>query len=172
MAHACTKSAAFFAAGMVQQEQQTTALGELRGLWRKGRSGRFLLAALAALSGMPPFALFVSELLVVLAGVAAHRWGPLILGLVGMSLAFAAISRTAIEIESGRTGRKKPSDGGVSRDASIPGATVPRPVAARLRLATMATALALAGAISLAAVPWTSLGAALQTAASAIGIDP
>jgi hydrogenase-4 component F len=163
IAHAFTKSAAFFAAGMVQREQHTTTLGELRALWQKGRSGRFLLAALTALSGMPPFALFVSELLVVLAGVAAHCWVPLIFGLVGISLAFAAISRTAVEIESGR--RKVSGDVGPAA-----GAIDPPPAAPRFRLATVATALALIGATGLSVVPWTSLGAALQVTASAICI--
>jgi len=174
VAHAFTKSAAFFAAGMVQQEQRTTALGDLHALWRRGRSGRLLLVALTALSGMPPFALFVSELLMVLAGIAAHRWLPLCLGLVGVALAFAAISRTAIAIESDQ--RRVSGEGGRSESGwsagSAVGAILALPGTAGLRLATVATALALVGAVSLSALPWSALGASFQATASAIGVAP
>ncbi|MHB8147808.1 MAG: proton-conducting transporter transmembrane domain-containing protein, partial [Vulcanimicrobiaceae bacterium] len=152
IAHAFTKSAAFFAAGMVQREHHTTELGKLRGLWKTGRSGRFLLATLTALAGMPPFGLFVGELLLVLAGIAAHRWAPLMVGFVGIALAFAALSRTAIEIESGQAKRS----GG-------------RVLLPRSRLAFLATSFALAAALSIAVVPWTPLAAALRATASAIG---
>jgi hydrogenase-4 component F len=129
--HAFAKSSAFFAAGLVQSERGTTELSALRGLWN-GLPGRFLLAALTALSGLPPFGLFVSELLLVAAGVAAHQWAALALGAGGIVLAFAALARAAIEIESG-----------------------PLRVGARLsRLSIGAAAVALTGALALVVVPW------------------
>ncbi|MHB8177951.1 MAG: proton-conducting transporter transmembrane domain-containing protein [Vulcanimicrobiaceae bacterium] len=152
IAHAFSKSAAFFAAGMVQREHHTTELGKLRALWKTGRSGRFLLATFTALAGMPPFGLFVSELLLVLAGIAAHRLAPLMVGLVGIALAFAALSRTAIEIQSGQ--------------AKLSGNRIAPP---RSRLAFLTTSLALAAALGIAVVPWTPLAAVLQATASAIG---
>jgi hydrogenase-4 component F len=152
VAHAFAKSAAFFAAGLVLRERHTTSLGQLHGLWQAGASGRMLLGALTALAGLPPFGLFVSELLVVIAGVLAGRWLPLIVGLVGMALAFAALSRAAIELESGRTTQRTP------RSEAAP----------RAPLSGGAAAVALAGAFVATFVPWSGLAAPLQAAAAAI----
>lgn len=160
VSHAFAKSAAFFAAGMVQHERRTTMIVDLHGLWSVGHAGRFVLGALTALSGMPPFGLFVSESLLVVAGVAAHRWLPLGFGLLGMALAFAALSRTAIEIESGR---------GAHAEARRASSAAPPVGPLRSWLISGAAACALAGAFALVVVPWTRLGAALQAIASTIG---
>jgi hydrogenase-4 component F len=152
-AHAFSKSGAFLAAGLVQREHGTTKLAELHGLWEAGSVGKMLLASLTSLAGMPPFGIFVGELLLVMAGVAAHRWVALGAGLVGIGFAFAALSRTAIQIESGR-----------------PGSHPPERVLSRVAVA--ATAVALIGALGVAVVPWTRLGADLQIAALRIGGGP
>jgi hydrogenase-4 component F len=165
-AHAFSKSGAFLAAGLVQLERGTTRLGELHGLWEEGSSGKMLLAALTALSGMPPFGIFLGELLLVLAGVAAHSWLALGAGLVGLSFAFAALSRTAIQIESGHPGSTK---------AEAPAATgqdVHRPARILSRIAIAATAVALVGAIGVAIVPWTGLGEPLRLTSLHIGGSP
>jgi hydrogenase-4 component F len=137
VAHAFAKSSAFFAVGLVQGERDTTSIGALRGLWRGGPGGRFLLGAMTALGGLPPFGLFVSELLIVAAGVAAHQWIALGLGAFGMVLAFAALARTAIEIESG----------------PAPQTAVRR----RSRLSLAAAAAALACAAAVVVTPWSGL---------------
>lgn len=132
VAHAFAKASAFFGAGLVQSERGTTTLADLHGLWRSGAAGPFLLASMTALGGMPPFGLFVSELLVVGAGVAAHQWLALSLALAGMVLAFAALARTTIEIEGGHV----------------------RAGAKLSRLSLGAVAGALTCALALAAYPW------------------
>ncbi len=137
--HAFAKSAAFFAAGLVQTASGSTALSELSGLWERGVPGRFLLGALAALGGLPPLALFVSELLVIGAGIAAHQWVALGLGAIGLVLAFAALARAGIAIESGH----------VTRAAAAPFAELPS------GLSIGAAAAALVCAIAIAVVPWT-----------------
>jgi hydrogenase-4 component F len=137
--HAFAKSAAFFAAGLVQSASGSTALSELNGLWNRGVPGRFLLGALAALGGLPPFALFVSELLVVGAGIAAHQWIALGLGAIGLILAFAALARAGIAIESGPA----------VRESAVPFADLPS------GLSIGAAAAALACAVAIAVVPWT-----------------
>jgi len=130
-AHAFSKSSAFFSAGLVQSERGTTELSALRGLWNSV-GGRFLLGAMIALSGMPPFGLFVSEMLVVAAGVAAHQWVALAVGTVGIVMAFSALTRATIEIE-----------GGLVR------------IGVRLsRLSIAAAAAALSGAVAVVVVPW------------------
>jgi hydrogenase-4 component F len=152
VAHAFSKSAAFLSAGLVQREHGTTRIGELHALWSGGNSGKLLLAALTALSGMPPFGIFVGELLVVMAGVAAHSWVALAAGVLGVSLAFAALSRTAIQIESGRREQAV-----VHADVAAASGTAPR---GRIlsRAAFAATAFALVVALAVAVVPWIRIG--------------
>lgn len=154
-AHAFSKSGAFLAAGLVQREYGTTTLAQLHGLWERGATGKMLLAALTALAGMPPFGIFVGEFLLVLAGVAAHSWFALATGLVGICLAFAALSRAAIQIESGQ-----------------PGAVEHRPKPVLSRIAVTATAVALVSALGVAIVPWIGLGSKLQFTALHIGSGP
>jgi len=140
LTHGTTKAAAFFAVGLVQRDTGTTAIGELRGLWRSGTAGRLLLGAIVGLSGLPPFGIFASELLVIAAGVLAGRWLPLALGVAGIGLAFAALARTAIAIESGTA--RAPSPG----------------VSAGLRFAsTGAAVLALACACASIVLPWSAV---------------
>ena len=147
VAHAFSKSAAFLSAGLVQREFSTTKIGDLHGLWSSGTSGKLLLAALTSLSGMPPFGVFVGELLVVIAGVAAHSWAALTAGLVGVSLAFAALSRTAIQAESGRAHS--------TFHAEVAAASGAAPTERILsRAAVTATAVALVAALAVAVAPW------------------
>jgi hydrogenase-4 component F len=152
VAHAFAKSAAFFATGLVQRERRTTTIGDLHALWSSGGPGRILLGALTALAGLPPFGIFVSELLVVVAGVLSGRWVPLAIGLAGTVLAFTALARAAIEMESGHLKHPPPRRTGFVRTPASAGAA----------------ALALAGALGAAAVPWTGLGGALQQLATAL----
>jgi hydrogenase-4 component F len=158
LAHAFAKSAAFLATGLVQRERRTTSLAKLRGLWHSGTGGRMLLAALTALGGLPPFGIFVSELLVVAAGVLTGQWAALVLGLIGMAFAFAALSRAAIEIESGRPAGL-PARGTGSAPSSA--GSAPSSIGA--------AALALGGAVAVALVPWTPLGGLIQAVAAGIG---
>lgn len=128
--HAFMKSTAFFAIGLVQHQRGTTTIASLQGLW-KDRSGKVFLAALAGLAGFPPFGLFVSELLIVIAAVQAHQWAALACALLGLTFGFAALARLAIETECG-----------------VPSA-VPRMRAPRIALAGAALTGALAAASAL-----------------------
>ncbi len=98
--HALSKSAAFLAVGAVQYAHGTTTIGSLKGLWHEGR-GRLFLASLVALAGLPPFGMFVSELLIVIAAIQARQWIVLVIALVGLLLGFIALARLAIDTESG-----------------------------------------------------------------------
>ena len=121
----------------------------MHGLISTGAGGRFLLGAMTALCGMPPFGLFISELLLVAAGVASRQWIPLGFGLLGIALGFIALSRAAIEIEGGRAK-----------------AAPQRPAASRL--SAIAAGVALAGALLTIVVPWTPLGSVLHATSSRI----
>jgi hydrogenase-4 component F len=114
-------------------------LSDLNSLWNRGLAGRFLLGALAALGGLPPFVLFVSELLVVAAGIAAHQWLALGLGAIGLLLAFAALARAGVAIESGQVAPE--TSGSIAERPSV--------------LSIGAAAAALACAALIAIVPWT-----------------
>ena len=143
IAHAFVKPGAFFATGLLQREYGTTQLGALHGVLRKGATGHFMLSSLTGLAGMPPFPLFFSELVIMYAGVRAHAWGPLIAGMIGLLLAFVAITRVALDMLAGtlRAGdalrEKKPAD----------------------RMEITATAFVLACACAIGVTPWIPFGA-------------
>lgn len=141
VAHGATKAAAFFAVGLVQSETGTTEIGRWSGLWRTGRPGRLLLGALAGLAGLPPFGIFATELFVLVAGAMAGRWSALACALVGLAFAFAALVRTAVEIESGppiAVMRRRPWLGPAAASGGACG-------------------LALAGAAASVVLPWSGL---------------
>jgi hydrogenase-4 component F len=98
--HAFGKAFAFLAVGIVQHERGTTTIGKLTGLWNDS-AGRLFLAALIGLMGFPPFGIFCSELLIVVAAAAAHQWAALACALTGAMLGFTALARLAVETESG-----------------------------------------------------------------------
>jgi hydrogenase-4 component F len=98
--HAFAKSLAFLSIGMVQEQRGSTSIGHLQGLWNIP-GGRAFLAALIALAGLPPFGLFFSELLIIVAAVQARQWIVLALALLGLLIAFGALLRMAVTTESG-----------------------------------------------------------------------
>lgn len=110
ISHAFSKASAFLSIGIVQYAHRTTDVSELAALWNEGR-GKLFLASLVALAGLPPFGLFFSELLIVVAAVQARQWIALSIAIAGLLLGFAALARLAIETESGHRidGKKKAS---------------------------------------------------------------
>ena len=74
--HALAKSALFVLAGRVLQRYGSAEVARVRGILRAMPwTGGAFLAAVLALLGLPPFGLFVSEVLVLRAGFAAgHAW--------------------------------------------------------------------------------------------------
>ncbi len=149
IAHAFSKSGAFFVAGMIQREAAADGVqGGL--LWTTTTGGRLMLASLGALGALPPFGLFCSEFLVALAAISAHAWLPLSVVTVGVAVGFGALIRTGLQINptgGARTGGA-PAQGGISM---------------RLSIASATAALALASLTAL--IPWTGLGSALTAIA-------
>ena len=154
-AHGFAKAAAFFAVGLVQRQTRTTSLRSLYGLWRAGGPGRMLVAAFVALAGLPPFGLFVSELLVVVAGVAAGRWVPLGLGLAGIVMGFAALARTCIDLAGGESAHHRPLA-----------------TAGLVGVSTGAAVVGLTGAFGTFALPWTGVATFLRDVAAGAGLGP
>jgi hydrogenase-4 component F len=152
LAHAFSKSGTFFTAGITQREAATN--GTRGALWTTSVGGRFLLAGLAALGGLPPFGLFFSEYLVALAAIEAHAWAALSVVALGVVVAFAALIRTGLQVDP--TVNVLPQE---TRQA-------PARISMRLSIASASIAFALAAATSVA--PWTQLGTTLTTIAETI----
>ena len=88
--HAVTKPLLFFCAGNVQQHSGSPHFRKVTGLlhtlpW----TGALFLLAAFAITGMPPFALFQSELTTLSAGLAAHHPWPAALMVAGLVAIFA-----------------------------------------------------------------------------------
>ena len=98
--HALAKSTAFYAAGMVLLRHGHKAIDRVTGLIRQMPlvGGSMLLAAFA-LAGMPPFGLFVSEVLIATEAYDQHPWVAYVfLGLLAVAFAtlLYQVSRMAL----------------------------------------------------------------------------
>ena len=89
--HALTKSTAFYAAGIVVLRRGHKTIERVTGLVRQMPlvGGSMILAALA-LAGMPPFGLFVSEVLVATEAYGQHPWVAYVF-LCLLAIAFATL---------------------------------------------------------------------------------
>ena len=89
--HALAKSTAFYAMGMVLLRHGHRAMQRITGLLRQAPpEGVGLLLAAVALAGLPPFGLFISEVLIAIAAYQTTPWlAVLFVGL--LALAFAGL---------------------------------------------------------------------------------
>jgi hydrogenase-4 component F len=102
--HSLTKSAIFFGVGDAVRAVGTQKVAEIRGLTVSHPAiGWGLLAGIIAISGMPPFGVFMSEFLLVTATVATQPWlaVPLVAGLL---LAFGALVAKGQHVAFGAPG--------------------------------------------------------------------
>lgn len=87
--HALTKSMLFFAAGNTFLKYSTTKIARVRGLLsRLPLTGILLLIGFLAITGVPPFGIFITEFYIFSAG-AAHHIFPTIVALLAAVLIFA-----------------------------------------------------------------------------------
>ncbi|MFI6685509.1 proton-conducting transporter membrane subunit [Streptomyces sp. NPDC050485] len=95
--HGLAKTVAFCASGQLLQLRGTSRIGRIRGLIALSPGlGTALAVAVVALLGLPPFALFASELALVRAGFTAHMGWPVAIALLLALVAYAALAaRTA-----------------------------------------------------------------------------
>ncbi|MBI2493356.1 MAG: hypothetical protein HYV94_14845 [Candidatus Rokubacteria bacterium] len=147
--HALAKSALFLLAGRIRAAYGSAEIGAVRGLLGSlpGPGGAFL-AAMLALMGLPPFGLFVSEVMIFGAGFRAGRWLAAMLGLAILVAAFAGLLRAS--------------------NAMVYGAADTRPFGAAERRVP-ASALAALGLLVLTGLAWPpGLAAALARAAAIV----
>jgi hydrogenase-4 component F len=99
--HSLTKSAIFYAVGMVAQIKGTQRIADIRGLSESHpRLGFGLAVAVLAIAGMPPFGVFMSEFLVVTSAFARVPVLALVL-VAGILVAFGALLLRLIELVFG-----------------------------------------------------------------------
>ncbi|WP_125078607.1 proton-conducting transporter transmembrane domain-containing protein [Mycobacterium sp. P7213] len=151
LAHGVGKTVLFLAGGQLQAAHGTTAIGEITAVF--GRSplvGGAFAAGLVVLLGLPPFAIFASEVAIALSLADARLAWALGLALVALVVAFAALLRN-----SGRLLLGTP-------DVGAPAIRVPVTVAGALVAGVL-----LSLALGVTAGPLTDL---FTTAASQLGV--
>jgi formate hydrogenlyase subunit 3/multisubunit Na+/H+ antiporter MnhD subunit len=150
LAHGIGKTVLFLASGQLQAAHDSTAIADIGAALRRSRLiGVSLAVGVIVLLGLPPFAMFASELAIVRSLVDARLTWVLGAGLLLIAVAFAALARNC--------GRILLGDG----PAGTPEIAVPRTVAAALVVGVAASV-----ALGVTAGPLTGL---FTAAASDVG---
>src|ERR1039457_6491739 len=90
--HGVTKALVFFVAGDALGRYGSRDMGRIRGFLRAAPfAGAFLMLGAFSLAGTPPFSIFVSELLVLRAGIAAGRYVTVAIFLAMVVVIFAGL---------------------------------------------------------------------------------
>nr|WP_203012038.1 proton-conducting transporter membrane subunit [Frankia sp. AgW1.1] len=99
LAHGLGKAVLFLSAGHLQLAHDSTAIADARGVLTRGPLlGTVFGAGLAALLGLPPFALFASEVGIARGAANAHLTWPLVAALIAVLVAFVALTRHGIDL--------------------------------------------------------------------------
>jgi hydrogenase-4 component F len=150
LAHGISKTLVFLAAGQLQAAHGSTSIGDVTGVLARSRLiGIAFAVGLAVLLGLPPFAMFASELSISRALAGAQLGWALGVALLLIVIAFAALVRNGSRMLLGPP------------DTSSPSIVAPRSVAGAL-----VTGIILSVTLGLSAGPLTQL---FRTAATMIG---
>lgn len=104
LAHGVAKALVFLAAGEVQAAYGSTAIGSVRGVLLRSRmTGVAFVTGLVVLLGLPPFALFYSEIGIARALASEHLGWVLCLAFMFVAVAFAALARNGVAMMLGPT---------------------------------------------------------------------
>ncbi|MFZ0227934.1 MAG: proton-conducting transporter membrane subunit, partial [Mycobacterium sp.] len=99
LAHGVGKTVLFLAGGQLQAAHQSTAIVDITGVLRRSRLiGVSFAVGLLVLLGLPPFAMFASELSIARAMTDARLAWPLGVALVLIVIAFAALVRNSGQV--------------------------------------------------------------------------
>ena len=99
LGHGITKAVLFLSAGEIAHVEGTTEIAAMTALVsRRPALGGIFGAGLLSLVALPPFSLFVSELTMARAEVAAGLWWAVAISLVCLGVIFAALGRHARQI--------------------------------------------------------------------------
>ncbi|MGC6405148.1 hydrogenase 4 subunit F [Bisgaard Taxon 45] len=92
--HSLAKTLLFCASGNILVKYHSRDIGEVRGLWKTMPVTALLFAGGAlALSGIPPFNLFISELALVTAGISAGHIGLMLFCLLLLTIVLTALAK-------------------------------------------------------------------------------
>jgi hydrogenase-4 component F len=109
--HALTKALLFFVAGELVQRYGTRHIRAIRGVVTGAPIlGSLLLIGAFAITGLPPFGIFISELGIVGAGFRAGYWPLAALLIALLALVFAGIANHVTRMAFGPAGRRAPAD--------------------------------------------------------------
>ncbi|WP_156686317.1 proton-conducting transporter transmembrane domain-containing protein [Mycobacterium sp. Marseille-P9652] len=148
LAHGIGKTVLFLASGQLQAAHDSTAIADIGDVLRRSRLiGVSIAVGVVVLLGLPPFAMFASELAIVRSLADARLGWALGVGMIFIVVAFAALARNSARILLGAA-------------AGTPAITVPRTVAAALLVGVAASF-----ALGVSAGPLTDL----FTAAASVG---
>ncbi len=152
LAHGIGKTVLFLASGQLQVAHNSTAIADITAVLRRSRLiGVSLAVGVIVLLGLPPFAMFASELAMLRSLADARLTWALGVGMLLMVVAFAALARNSGRILLGDS-------------TGTPAIAVPRTVAAALLLGVAASI-----ALGITAGPLTNL---FTAAASNVGALP
>ncbi|WP_204807125.1 proton-conducting transporter membrane subunit [Mycobacterium riyadhense] len=150
LAHGIGKTVLFLAGGQLQAAHDSTAIAEITGVMRRSRLiGVSFATGLIVLLGLPPFAMFASEL-----AIARSLANARLAWVLGVAMLLIAIGFTALARNSGRMLLGVPTP-------SMPSIVVPATATAALIVGMVASA-----ALGITAGPLTDL---LNVAASTVG---
>ncbi|MEZ4568740.1 MAG: proton-conducting transporter membrane subunit [Thermomicrobiales bacterium] len=101
--HALTKSLLFFVAGDISQRFGTRRISALRGIVRVAPLAGWLLFGILAITGLPPFSIFISEIAIASAGFSGSReaLAASVLVIVLLGLIFAGLLAQGLRIVYG-----------------------------------------------------------------------
>ena len=100
--HSLAKSILFFSAGNVLLKYGSTKIANVAGvLTALPVTGRVLVAAFLAITGVPPFGLFLTEIYILTAGIAAHPF-TVVIALLLLALIFIGFLRFVAAMVFGR----------------------------------------------------------------------
>ncbi len=101
--HALAKGLLFLVAGNLSQRYETTRMRRIRGTIRAMPvTGTLLLVGMFAITGLPPFAIFISEFGIVGASFAQANWLAVGILIVALVIIFAAAFGHALDMTFGR----------------------------------------------------------------------
>jgi hydrogenase-4 component F len=110
--HALAKSVLFLLSGRIRAAYASTEIQAVGGLLaRLPVSGPLFFAAMLALLGLPPFGLFVSEVMIIGAGFAAGQTATTVVALMLLLIAFSGLLRALQRMLHGETIHREPEPG-------------------------------------------------------------
>ena len=119
--HSFTKAALFFTAGNILGRYQTKEIAKVSGVLQELPVSGFLwLCGFLAITGMPPFGLFISEFLILKAGFDSGHIFAMIVYLAALAVIFMAMAYTFLNMAQGKSRLQPKASQPEARSAVLP----------------------------------------------------